>query len=1231
MIRTQVSVVLVFLGQLLCTVEMLGAEALSIPDEVAYRPLKFDAAKLGPPGWRLDPVPPDWQADSLDGIWQFNEVTWTNDIVNPLDDEGMSQGFFKPGFDDSGWTNIPVPASFYQKPKQQSVPGMTGWYRRCFDVKPERLAGDRRLVLDFRRVAWQTDVWVNGTKAGERHTGRWDSFQYDITPLAKPGENTLAVRVYDMLGHTSYLRREIGGIYHPVRLLSVPAAVHCHRIKIDTRREQSAIEIEAELVNATGQPVPCRLRAEVANVAGGKVVDTAELGSFTVAPGSAWVALGSLRLTAPVCWSPETPHLYDLRLVDEQGRSIALERFGFRDLVARGPWLYLNGQKFKPYGFTLTARGRLSPNRDADMEVVLRHMKALGVNMIRPHSMNGILFETFYNLADELGIVVYEDYEDCFRHKRGTLEERWAEYRQHILDYYSHAALCMWSFGNELYEGQNEHYYSKDLDWLYDRMKELDRQGRPISTSTGRHTLGAMAAGLLKERTDVLDDHQYRGATVGSWQDNIDYLKEYAKVALKCYGKPKPKIDCEYGVPGDNLRYRTLTFRTLYPAFQLDPASAEFKRKYNEFLMSKKAEIGGYIRGKLNYCSPRIYVTDEAECRRLYAQKWFKRVVEIYRRAEVCCLGGHTNAQYDDLLLPPGGGGNTASAYGKPGPIPQDRAEWLVMPLAFAVKRAYNPTLVSAGVFNQHPLPGSEQAVQVFVTNDLNEPGKFEVAAQLRLGASAPVVLPRLSFGAMPGMTQKSLPLTFAIPRVAETVRGKLELYLFKNGKRVGDNYYPVTVIADDPKPIPAVGKTVLYDSAERVFRGLVTDTTTQALKAVGFRPESIKGFEGLEAYRVLIIGANSFDKTLIDAGERIHRWVKDGGKLLCFEQRMCGKVPFYPTYSIVAGSSATYLSMSVPSHPLFAGFEQEDFDHWHGSRGCLFDFALSPLNEGLVAVAPTGSPNDREDARPIIADVKLGAGQIVFSQLAVTKRCASDSVARAYLRNLLRYVLQDGVSRFALELPEQAFAKSLYVEDKDACFIDLRAAVNRSFRDDTSGDQKGGWADFGGGGGFHEIPKGTSRLQGKVPFHIIDPATNGDKSCIVLKGEKRPYFPERVTGIPVGAKLNSVYMLHTAMYAKPGPSVKYVFHYANGDTREFVATTEKDIPDWWQPKDHSNAVVVLREGQKGLYMSEFVNPQPKIEIKTMDIVSYGKSIPIIVAVTGRKRFLSVVAGQGEE
>lgn len=1211
-----------------------SSEELKIEKGTPFAETQFPKAQ-DKPGPILDPVPKDWKEASLNGIWKCKELPFKEDKSNPLDDKGMKDGFFKADYNDGSWSNKIVPWSWYlsqpnEKKSQDKRIGKFGWYRHSFEISKSQLKPRKRIVLDFNRVSNQVDLWVNGEKAGKRQTGRFNSIQYDITSFLKPGKNTIAVRIYDWMGHTSYRRRNIGGIYGPVRLITTSAPVFSTKMMLTPIMKEKAVGIQAEIENETGKAQSMKLTAEIANWKDGKIAARKDLGKIEIQKGQKIYDLGKIKLEKPINWSLENPHLYTLTIKDEKGNSVGMERFGFREFKAIGEWLYLNGKKFKPrmHTFTLWKKPSLIENKNSEMEKLIRMFKELGVNMIRPHSGMGMLPETFYNLCDEIGMLVYSDWaglyyiKDFSKAEKGNTMEAWKPLSNFIEDYYSHPSFCMLSFQNEIYEGQAG-WFSKKLDKLYELTKKLDKQNRPVCTSTGRQTLEAMKAKLLKERTGILDDHQYRGSYCGSWQENIKHIEDYAKEAKKYYGK-KPKIDAEYGVPGDTVRYRPVTFSKLWPAFQLDPSSREFKEKYIEFLKSPAPEIGGYIRLKMNYASPRQYL-DEKTLRERNAQFYFKRPVEIYRRAEEKCLGGHTNEQWYDVVRV-GEGGNTLSFYGKSGPIPQED-KWFDMPLKEELKRVYNPTFVSAGVFNEHPMPGSEQKVEVFVTNDLNEDADFKVIPQLRLNGKVEK-LSTLDFGKIKGMEQESKTLRYKVPEVKGRQRGQLELFLFKDGKKVGDNYYPVTII-DNTGKINADKKVALYDVGGKMFRGLGSASTSTVLKELGLKAEAINDFKNLKDYKYLIIGVNSFDKNLIDSSEEIYKWLKNGGKILCFEQSLCGKVPFLPNYSITAGSPSVFVSMSALNHPIFKNLKQEDFDSWAGDNGTMYDFAISPLDVGLVAVATTGAFRDTDSVRSVINDAKVGKGEIILSQASATKRVKNDSVARAYLKNLLEYFLEDNVPKYALTLPEKDFSKVVYVEDKDALPIDISKFANRGFLDSTAGDKKGGWADFGVG--FEGIPTGTSRLQGGVPFKIINPASNNGKSCIVMKGNKRPWLPEKITGIPVNAKLNSVYFLHTAMYSKKGPVLKYVFHYADGKTCEFTATNEREIPDWWKPKDRSNALVVFRNGKKGLYMSEFVNPMPKNEIKSMDIISCNGSIPIIVGITGRKRFTSTIAGVGEK
>ena len=69
------------------------------------------------------------------------------------------------------------------------------WYRRTFQIPKEW--GDRRVLLHFGAVDWQTTVWINGKQVGE-HRGGYDPFSFDITDAIKPdGDNEIIVAVFD--------------------------------------------------------------------------------------------------------------------------------------------------------------------------------------------------------------------------------------------------------------------------------------------------------------------------------------------------------------------------------------------------------------------------------------------------------------------------------------------------------------------------------------------------------------------------------------------------------------------------------------------------------------------------------------------------------------------------------------------------------------------------------------------------------------------------------------------------------------------------------------------------------------------------------------------------------------------------------------------------------------------------------------------------------------------------
>jgi len=190
--------------------------------------------------------------------------------------------------------------------------------------------------------------------------------------------------------------------------------------------------------------------------------------------------------------------------------------------------------------------------------------------------------------------------------------------------------------------------------------------------------------------------------------------------------------------------------------------------------------------------------------------------------------------------------------------------------------------------------------------------------------------------------------------------------------------------------------------------------------------------------------------------------------------------------------------------------------------------------------------------------------------------------------------------------------------------FIDIRNAANRGFRDDTSGDSNGGWADFGPDACLRKIPFGRQLFEDvPIPFFIIDPQTNAGSSVIVLSGPQREeIFPKQSSKITINDRFSEMYFLHTTMYPKisqePLPLVQYRIGYQDGSEHIFVCRKGKEIDDWWDPpKNMPHAQRTYNENDLWLFNTPWKNPHPEKTIEWIRMESTGNAIPILVAITG--------------
>ena len=192
---------------------------------------------------------------------------------------------------------------------------------------------------------------------------------------------------------------------------------------------------------------------------------------------------------------------------------------------------------------------------------------------------------------------------------------------------------------------------------------------------------------------------------------------------------------------------------------------------------------------------------------------------------------------------------------------------------------------------------------------------------------------------------------------------------------------------------------------------------------------------------------------------------------------------------------------------------------------------------------------------------------------------------------------------------------------------IDLRKHTNWSHIDDKLLDYKG-WLDYGGNYDMRNLPKGINKFAGKVPFEILDPAANSDKSIVIVTNppvsEDDGRFPNRAE-IEVNRLAASLLILRTSF--KTGAMPNYRVHYEGGGTmvvpmagRDWRTTfgyaDEPNTDPEAATQDATHRISwgldfrcrpawlghTLSGDEISLYMFEWINPHPEKPIRSLEI-----------------------------
>ncbi len=434
----------------------------------------------------------------LTGKWQFKEYPATARRMRDLDD--------------GDWLDTNVPCSIFSslieagqidRTEIDTYPENFAWvsekpwvYRKVFDVTEEFLNCDR-VDLVFEGLDTVASIWLN-EKLIARTDNMFIRHRFDVMPHLKTGQNILLVKFdpaedhakklmhryssftdADFLNpHRVFLRKaqyQFGwdwcpalpgcGIWRPVRLEAIDKAAikHLHIRTVYCEESYADIRVAAELDTVLKVPLACSLAICDPS---GKLIQQVAFEPH----GNCGSAV--FRIDNPLLWFPAgygEPNLYqaELKLLcNGQTLDTMQTKFGIRTVqLNRLPDEHGEKFQFEVNGTAVYAKGAdwipatifpgsLSRN---DYEKLLLAARDANMNTLRIWGGGYYENEAFYEICDELGIMVWQDFMfacGLYPDHQWFLDKIRTEVNTAVSGLRNHPCIIIWCGNNE-------------IDWMY--------------------------------------------------------------------------------------------------------------------------------------------------------------------------------------------------------------------------------------------------------------------------------------------------------------------------------------------------------------------------------------------------------------------------------------------------------------------------------------------------------------------------------------------------------------------------------------------------------------------------------------------------------------------------------------------------------------------------------------------------------------------------------------------
>ncbi|SDO39236.1 beta-mannosidase [Paenibacillus sp. yr247] len=488
------------------------------------------------------------------------------------------------------WQNGEVSDPYFERNSllAEWVPERTWIYKKSFDVDASLLG--QSVQLHFKGVDFEAQFFLNGTKIGH-HKGMFTAAVFDVTDtLHYGGTNLLSVVIekapdeQPQVSKTSYVRE------HKSRMTYwwdfCPRMIHqgiwddvylevTGPIRIEDVYVRSNLSDDSRLANLTIASVltsgkQTEVRMETCILSGDEQLTTI-VSDHSLDAGETKLTT-SVQLEHPQLWQPNgsgAAHLYQARvnvfekLTNPKGRAscelsyFKETKFGIRkvewqhndtpDPTARPYILTVNGHKTYMKGWNWVPMdvmyGRLQP---AKLERLLTLAKEAGVNMLRVWGGGLIEKDAFYELCDQNGIMVWQEFiqsssgiankpsEDA-----GFIAMMVQEAEQIIPQKRNHPSLVLWCGGNELQDSEDRPLDDSEpvLGALRQVVETLHPDALWLPTSPTGRCFENSLTNIVQDPTGQHDVH-------GPWE--FQGLSQHYEL----YNKGTSLLHSEFGVEG---------------------------------------------------------------------------------------------------------------------------------------------------------------------------------------------------------------------------------------------------------------------------------------------------------------------------------------------------------------------------------------------------------------------------------------------------------------------------------------------------------------------------------------------------------------------------------------------------------------------------------------------------------------------------------------------------------